>query len=101
MESSPESPELPPVAPREPILTLPGALIAYILLLAVIHLRVLLPPDLENWTIDVFGFIPKRYDSTLLAIGLGRQSLNSATSMPALRSERARTMPTQPPAAQA
>jgi membrane associated rhomboid family serine protease len=61
-------PDLPPEPPREPILTLPGALTAYILLLAVIHLRVLLPPDLENWTIDVFGFIPKRYDSTLLAI---------------------------------
>ena len=28
----------------------------------------LLPPELENWTIDVFGFIPKRYDSTLLDI---------------------------------
>ena len=55
-------------APREPILTLPFALTAYILLLAVIHLRVLLPPELENWTIDVFGFIPKRYDSTLLDI---------------------------------
>src|SRR6202035_721930 len=61
-------PDLPSVAPREPILTLPGALSAYVLLLAVIHLRVLLPPELENWTIDVFGFIPKRYDSTLLAI---------------------------------
>jgi membrane associated rhomboid family serine protease len=60
--------ELPQVTPREPILTLPGALTAYILLLAVIHLRVLLPLDWENWTIDVFGFIPKRYDSTLLAI---------------------------------
>ena len=36
------------------------------LLLAAIHLRVLLPPELENWTIDVFGFIPKRYDSSLL-----------------------------------
>jgi membrane associated rhomboid family serine protease len=60
--------ELPPDAPREPLLTLPGALTAYILLLAVIHLRVLLPPDWENWTIDVFGFIPRRYDSTLLAI---------------------------------
>ena len=65
MESQPESPE---DAPREPILTLPGALTAYIALIAVIHLRVLLPPDLENWTIDVFGFIPKRYDSTLLDI---------------------------------
>ena len=61
-------PELPPAAPREPVLTLPGALTVYILLLAVIHLRVLLPPELENWTIEVFGFIPKRYDSTLLAI---------------------------------
>jgi membrane associated rhomboid family serine protease len=62
---------LPEPAPpaREPLLTLPGALIAYIVLLAVIHLHVLLPDDLENWVIDVFGFIPKRYDSTLLADG--------------------------------
>jgi membrane associated rhomboid family serine protease len=69
LESPSESPpELPPDLPREPILTLPGALTAYVLLLAVIHLRVLLPPELENWTVDVFGFIPKRYDSTLLVI---------------------------------
>jgi len=61
-------PELPQDAPREPVLTLPRALTAYVLLLAVVHLRVLLPPELENWTIDVFGFIPKRYDTTLLAI---------------------------------
>jgi membrane associated rhomboid family serine protease len=65
LESPPES---PPDAPREPILTLPAALTAYVALLAVIHLRVLLPPDLEYWTIEVFGFIPKRYDSTLLAV---------------------------------
>jgi membrane associated rhomboid family serine protease len=70
-ESAPEAlPELEPAPPREPILTLPGALTAYVLLLAFFHLRVLLPVDLENWTIDVFGFIPKRYDSTLLAIEL-------------------------------
>ncbi len=69
MESQPESPlDLPRDPPREPILTLPGALTAYIALIAVVHLRVLLPPELENWTIDVFGFIPKRYDSTLLDI---------------------------------
>ena len=69
MEFPPELLEdIPPAPPREPLLTLPGALTAYILLLAVIHLRVLLPPEWENWTIDVFGFIPKRYDSTLLAI---------------------------------
>ena len=69
MESPPDTPpELPPAPPREPVFTLPGALTAYVLLLAVIHLRVLLPPDLENWTIDVFGFIPRRYDATLLNI---------------------------------
>ncbi len=65
LESRPEYPE---DSSREPILTLPGALTAYIALIAVIHLRVLLSPELENWTIDVFGFIPKRYDSTLLDI---------------------------------
>jgi membrane associated rhomboid family serine protease len=69
-DSPPEIlPEPPPSLPREPLLTLPGALTVYILLLAVIHLRVLLPPDLQNWTVDAFGFIPKRYDSSLLAIG--------------------------------
>jgi membrane associated rhomboid family serine protease len=69
LESRPESPVAPPPdTPREPILTLPRALTAYIALIGLIHLRVLLPPELENWTIDVFGFIPKRYDSTLLDI---------------------------------
>jgi membrane associated rhomboid family serine protease len=68
-QSPPEPPpDIPQPAPREPVLTLPGALTAYVLLLAVIHLRVLLPPDLDKWSIDVFAFIPKRYDSTLLAI---------------------------------
>jgi len=63
------SPELPPAAPREPILTLPGALTAYILLLAAIHgVRMLLPYDIDDDVIQMFGFIPKRYDSTLLAI---------------------------------
>jgi membrane associated rhomboid family serine protease len=62
------APELPPDPPREPILTLPPALTAYVLLIAVIHLRVLLPLEWENWTVDVFGFIPKRYDSTLLNV---------------------------------
>lgn len=71
METPPHFPpelpqEMPADLPREPVLTLPPALTAYIVLLAVIHLRVFLPPVLENWTIDVFGFIPKRYDSTLV-----------------------------------
>ena len=67
-ESEPP-PELPPEAPREPILTLPGALTAYIALLAVIHLvRMLLPFDIDDLVIEMFGFIPKRYDSTLLDV---------------------------------
>jgi len=62
-------PELPPDGPREPILTLPGALTAYVLLLAVIHVaRMPLPFDTDDVVIQMFGFIPKRYDSTLLAI---------------------------------
>ena len=70
MESPPESaPELPTEAPREPILTLPGALTAYIALLAAIHVvRTLLPFDIDDDVIQMFGFIPRRYDSTLLAI---------------------------------
>ena len=40
MESPPESlSESPPDAPREPVLTLPAALTAYVVLLAAIHLR--------------------------------------------------------------
>ncbi|SDR94049.1 rhomboid family intramembrane serine protease [Bradyrhizobium canariense] len=74
MESSPEfplesQPELPPEPPREPLLTLPGALTAYIALLAVIHgVRMLLPFDIDDLVIQIFGFIPKRYDSTLLDV---------------------------------
>jgi membrane associated rhomboid family serine protease len=60
--------EEPPDMPREPMLTLPPALTAYVLLLAAIHLRVLLPVEWEEWTIDAFGFIPKRYDTTLLDV---------------------------------
>jgi membrane associated rhomboid family serine protease len=58
----------PPDPPHEPILTLPGALTAYVGLIAFIHLRVLLPPEAENWTIDLFGFIPRRYDPNPLQI---------------------------------
>jgi membrane associated rhomboid family serine protease len=72
LEAQPESEpprELPPAAPREPILTLPGALVVYIALLAVIHLvRMMLPFDIDDLVIEMFGFIPKRYDSTLLDV---------------------------------
>jgi len=70
VQPQPELPELPPETPREPILTLPAALTAYIVLLAVIHLRVLLPPEAENWTVDAFGFIPLRYDAMPLNVAI-------------------------------
>src|SRR6202012_4896402 len=35
----------------------------------VIHLRVFLPDDLDNWIVLAFGFIPKRYDQTLVPAG--------------------------------
>lgn len=62
-------PRLPPPS-REPILTLPGALTAYVALLIVIHAvrTLLLPQDWDYWVLEVFSFIPKRYDSSLLAI---------------------------------
>ena len=67
MESAPAY-QPPPDRPHEPILTLPGALTVYVGLVVLIHLRVLLPLDVENWTIDAFGFIPRRYDSGPLQI---------------------------------
>jgi membrane associated rhomboid family serine protease len=70
LESPPEfPPQYQPEPPREPLLTLPGALTAYIVLLAVIHgVRMLLPYDTDDLVVQIFGFIPKRYDSTLLDV---------------------------------
>jgi len=69
LDSLSQYPPDPPQDSRsEPILTLPAAVVAYVVILAVIHLRVLLPPDIENWTIYAFGFIPKRYDSAVVNI---------------------------------
>lgn len=69
MDSPPNFPsDIPPEPRREPILTLPGGLTAYISLLAIVHVVwSALPPELEYWTIETFGFIPKRYDLSLLA----------------------------------
>jgi membrane associated rhomboid family serine protease len=76
LESPPEyphqfQPEMPlDRPPREPLLTLPAALTSYIVLLAVIHgVRMLLLSDnVDDLVIQTFGFIPKRYDSTLLNV---------------------------------
>ncbi len=40
----------------------------YVAVLAVIHgVRLLLSPDWDFWTLSTFGFVPARYDRTLLA----------------------------------
>jgi membrane associated rhomboid family serine protease len=52
---------------REPILNLPGALTALIAVLGAIHLaRFALPASLDQWVIWAFGFVPARYDASLL-----------------------------------
>jgi membrane associated rhomboid family serine protease len=64
-----QEPAQEPAPPREPILTLPTALTVYIALLAVIHLvRLALPVETDDLVIEMFGFIPRRYDSTLLNV---------------------------------
>jgi membrane associated rhomboid family serine protease len=54
--------------PREPVLTLPRSLTAVIVLLALIHLgRDWLTPDADERILQLFAFVPARYDMTLLA----------------------------------
>lgn len=50
------------------MLNLPGALVALLAVLFAIHaIRMVLPPDLDQWVVWAFGFVPARYDSSLLA----------------------------------
>lgn len=52
--------------PREPVLNLPGALTAVLVLLIGIHLfRQILPAESDFWMIITFGFVPGRYDAAL------------------------------------
>jgi membrane associated rhomboid family serine protease len=53
--------------PREPALNLPGALTVLVVVLVGIHLfKSILPPESEQWLILTFGFIPARYDTSVL-----------------------------------
>jgi membrane associated rhomboid family serine protease len=53
--------------PREPVLNLPGALTAILVALAAIHLfRSILPPESDIWMIWTFGFVPARFDTSVL-----------------------------------
>ena len=53
----------------EPVFNLPAVLTVYIVILAAIHgVRAVLPIPNDDWVILAFGFMPVRYDQTLLAL---------------------------------
>ena len=61
-------PEIPTPPSREPILTIPGAMVALIGVMAAVHvLRMLLPLATDQEIIWTFGFVPARYDATVMA----------------------------------
>jgi len=60
--------EAPLQARHEPILTLPRAMTVLLVVLFAIHgIRMLLPQALDEEVLWVFGFVPARYDSSLIA----------------------------------
>jgi membrane associated rhomboid family serine protease len=55
-------------SPREPILTIPGGMTALLVIMAAIHgVRALLPLGTDQDIIWMFGFVPARYDTSVLA----------------------------------
>lgn len=59
-----------PETPREPVLNLPGALTLILIVLVGIHLfRSILPAESDQWLIWTFGFVPARYDTSVLVNG--------------------------------
>jgi membrane associated rhomboid family serine protease len=61
-------PDIPSPPPREPILTIPGAMLALLAVMAAIHVaRMLLPLATDQDVIWTFGFVPARYDASVLA----------------------------------
>jgi membrane associated rhomboid family serine protease len=52
---------------REPVFNLPGALTALLIALVGIHLfRAILPPESDEWVIWTFGFVPARFETSVL-----------------------------------
>lgn len=52
--------------PSEPVLNLPGALTAVLVILVGIHVfRLILPAESDFWVLFTFGFVPARYDAAL------------------------------------
>jgi membrane associated rhomboid family serine protease len=54
--------------PREPILSIPGAMTLLLVIMVGIHaVRAMLPLDVDQEVIWTFGFVPARYDASVLA----------------------------------
>src|ERR1700742_1137700 len=59
---------MPLQARREPILTIPRPMIVLLVIMFAIHgIRTLLPGTLDEQILWSFGFVPARYDTTLMA----------------------------------
>lgn len=57
-----------PDSPREPILTIPAGMTMLLIIMVGIHgVRALLPLDTDQEVIWTFGFVPARYDASVLA----------------------------------
>lgn len=55
-------------SPREPILTIPGAMTALLVVMFAIHgVRALLPLAMDQEVIWLFAFLPARYDASVMA----------------------------------
>lgn len=52
---------------REPVLNLPGALTALLIVMVGVHLfRAILPLESDQWMLWTFGFVPARFDTSVL-----------------------------------
>ncbi len=58
-----------PQRPREPVLMLPGAMTALLVVLFGIHgIRAFLPADIDQGVLWTFGFVPARYSSSIVSV---------------------------------
>jgi membrane associated rhomboid family serine protease len=57
-----------PETPRQPVLNLPGALTVILIALVGVHLfRSILPAESDTWLLWTFGFVPARFDTSVLS----------------------------------
>ncbi|MBP1849968.1 rhomboid family intramembrane serine protease [Rhizobium halophytocola] len=67
----PPGPTPPGRPPREPVFNLPGPVLAALAVIVVIFaIQSIVPPDVEEWMVIVFGFSPLRYAPVFAPDGL-------------------------------